>query len=1353
MNKIQEAAENYLKKQLNVYQVASDRIIRDSRGAERSAKDHAGRWFFELLQNCDDARASKVKVVICNNKIYVGDNGIGLKPEAVNSLCGTDFSDKTGETIGRKGVGFKSVYDISNNPLIYTANEGGIEFSQNKTRKWMENNSLDIEYLPFQWLPFYIIEDDSDHIINDFYIEKYQTIVVLKNISEEQINKAKQLFKDFKPYPLLTFRYVREIIAPEFEITLSFQDDTWKFNYGNGDTSESWKIINKTNPVPEAFLEDLSIDEKRFLRKDGVNFLIAAPYENFKILPTSEYLPVHVFYPTEQNGPVRLLLHAEFLVKSDRTALIPIESSYFNSWVADRLADHICEFVNNSHNSESPSCNIALLLPFGERASHPVAEDLWKRIVDKAQSILQLTDIEGQQRLKISESKLISVSVRPDLVRVLLEATNIREQLLHPSFDNDKEAQKALRELGCMEIRDQDLIKVIAENAHSLTTNIEWVWTCWEWLAAWVAKEANEEERKKRVEQAKLLPVVPIEGRVVRASDLTSRIVTWKLNADIANLPEWIPLTFVEDWLRDRIENETENDSPVNKLTKDLEIKKPTLDVIQRALGKAIEQYWKDKHGDPGRFLRFILEKDWFETHEVSLSLRRCPVPLSKPVNGEVWGEASKAYFGSEWGNDLLYNLFAKFDTVAWVASDRIEGETENYRRILQWLGVADYPRVMQESGKTSVYQLPDNCNEWKKYLNSKTDLEGRRVSSIEYISNVNFIEISKLDHELSIILLQLLALNWNRYFRDKSSTKAEGCFSRERYYRYWQVFAKWWWEVCEYLPLTKRNDSDEHIALSKLWLPDKRTQQSIGSLLPILNIDEFGNNKDIVREWLIETIGLRSRLEQVTKEEWKSLLSNRIPERAPAGRLASEERLRDKVTRWYTTFLETASEWENVSEIDFSSCPLLCKKEDMWQYVANEPRYLIDDNDFATFAEDVWIFHIPKKLNDDAIKYFGIQRLSKTVNSNVKVGEPLVPLQNELNKRFRESLPYIWVWRSTQSKQDAEKLSIRLKELQVLIAPTLKASMSLNDIHHEVDRYWDVIDHTIYLQQEHANETELAQALAKLIKIRSEADFYENLFRCTDARQRKEKLLSKDIVDAEIDRCIREYSGSPTKAEYEEDSGESINNKQGNSISQIDSSSVIQRQQDNQFPAVKPDETSETTLSESSEREKPTQRLKDPNTTTYVLGSPPTGGTSTVSCSEGSSIQREGNSLTEIGVELENASRVLVIRELQNMGFSVEDMPQSNPGFDLRATKDGNELRVEVKAHSGRATIVDVTQREYKEYLSQQGYHWELWNVESLAENDPNQIVITRYNLIPDEALDTRTFRVDLRKCDKQQL
>lgn len=52
-NKIEEIKS----KLLNVYKADPKRIRSDTGDAEGAARDHVGRWLFELLQNCDDAAA------------------------------------------------------------------------------------------------------------------------------------------------------------------------------------------------------------------------------------------------------------------------------------------------------------------------------------------------------------------------------------------------------------------------------------------------------------------------------------------------------------------------------------------------------------------------------------------------------------------------------------------------------------------------------------------------------------------------------------------------------------------------------------------------------------------------------------------------------------------------------------------------------------------------------------------------------------------------------------------------------------------------------------------------------------------------------------------------------------------------------------------------------------------------------------------------------------------------------------------------------------------------------------------------------------------------------------------------
>lgn len=712
-----------------------------------------------------------------------------------------------------------------------------------------------------------------------------------------------------------------------------------------------------------------------------------------------------------------------------------------------------------------------------------------------------------------------------------------------------------------------------------------------------------------------------------------------------------------------------------------------------------------------------------------------------------MFAEARKAYFGRGWGNDLLADLYDGIDAVAWVEDDGAEDVQGKRRRVLEWLGVADCPCVVKEAGETDVWRLPANCGDWKKYLETARDIVGRRVERIGVISRIDHLSVVELNREQAVLLVRLIAKHWDGYYRVNAEITAQGTQGNERYYRSWEIKTKWWWEVCEKLTLPVRGGFVEHVPLTICWLPDKKTKQGIGDLLPAVDLEVFKSDKDIVHNWLVSAVGLRQRIDQVTIEEWKEFLSTRIPALSPSERAASDVGLRDKTIKWYEACLEALADQENVPEKAFAAFPLLCRKGNSWQYIYAGPRYLDDDNEFAkAFAGDAWLFHIPSRLTADAVKYFGVPTLSKSVEVHVERGEPQTPLDTESLAKFNDSLPYVWAWRSSKSKQGAERLSPRLKNLKVLVVPALKARLGLNGMAREVERRWDVSDDILFLHENHTNEAELSQALAEAVGFKSEADFYENLLRCDSGDQRKEKLLSKGMSEAEVERCLREYSERPEA----EEEGKGEQTKQGVEVPPPlpPSAPGDERQRQEGGASVQPGG-----LPVQPKEPTPAGKsfcLKDAGKVDYVVGSQLETGADRIGGGGGGvTPDHEAHALPEKEkMEVEEAGRRVATRELEKLGYAVEQMPVENPGFDLRGRRGGEELRVEVKGHTGRATVADITKRQYKEYLGQQGYRWELWNVEHLAAQDVQQMVITRYDDIPDDALDARTFLVNLKKC-----
>jgi hypothetical protein len=118
----------------------------------------------------------------------------------------------------------------------------------------------------------------------------------------------------------------------------------------------------------------------------------------------------------------------------------------------------------------------------------------------------------------------------------------------------------------------------------------------------------------------------------------------------------------------------------------------------------------------------------------------------------------------------------------------------------------------------------------------------------------------------------------------------------------------------------------------------------------------------------------------------------------------------------------------------------------------------------------------------------------------------------------------------------------------------------------------------------------------------------------------------------------------------------------------------------------------------------------------------------------------------------IEERSRQLAIKHLRKLGYeNIKEMGFYHEGYDIEAEKDGNRILVEVKGHAGSALKADVSIsqiREYDRHLGSKNVRWELWNIENLSEEALSPMTITPIGHIPDEAMEAKSFRVDLTKC-----
>ncbi|MEV5715645.1 molecular chaperone Hsp90 [Amycolatopsis mediterranei] len=97
------------------------------------------RLFVELAQNAADAAMAagapgRVRVSLVDSELRFANTGAPLDARGVASLASLRASGKTGETVGRFGVGFAAVRTVSDEPRVVSGT-GGVAFSAERTRQ------------------------------------------------------------------------------------------------------------------------------------------------------------------------------------------------------------------------------------------------------------------------------------------------------------------------------------------------------------------------------------------------------------------------------------------------------------------------------------------------------------------------------------------------------------------------------------------------------------------------------------------------------------------------------------------------------------------------------------------------------------------------------------------------------------------------------------------------------------------------------------------------------------------------------------------------------------------------------------------------------------------------------------------------------------------------------------------------------------------------------------------------------------------------------------------------------------------------------------------------------------------
>lgn len=290
---------------------------------------YEGRYFFELIQNVRDANKEKeqdgeIFVELKNNVLSISNTGAEFSDKGVEGITTIGQSTKhSQEYIGFKGIGFKSIQEITETPRIVTQH-GSIYFDRKLTLREYNDANLKEEQIPLFYFPYFKDEKLLEKEVEKGIVTKVE-LPIKQGIIEEKIIED---FSEIQARQLIllgniqTLKFESEQNVFTFSITKNPQKHSIEVTE-NGNTSK-FKYYTPTNKVeiPQEVIQSLEGKEKEIFSNSAfvdVNVVLELA-ENGQINPIKD-AKLYLFYPLQITSGFRFIIHSYFIVNPERTAL------------------------------------------------------------------------------------------------------------------------------------------------------------------------------------------------------------------------------------------------------------------------------------------------------------------------------------------------------------------------------------------------------------------------------------------------------------------------------------------------------------------------------------------------------------------------------------------------------------------------------------------------------------------------------------------------------------------------------------------------------------------------------------------------------------------------------------------------------------------------------------------------------------------------------------------------------------------------------------------------------------------------------------------------------------------------
>lgn len=360
------------------------------------SESYTGRSLIELLQNADDAQASIFSVEKINDTTFVvANNGRVFDENDLIALCrsGNSTKQRKGNTIGFRGIGFKSVVNYANQVHLISGMYN-ISFSKERTREILKTDTN----VPLIRIPHQFISNSYDNVIKHYKDNGFNTIFIF----ETENSIIEQEIKEFSKSCMLFLNNICNIIfniEHRQEITLTrknISNNICLINLIDNGNSNSWLVYSNNTKSSVAF-----------------------KYENGHCVPCDEEDGViHSFMPTKDKFSALFKVNGDFTTDPSRTKIV-VDNESIKS--AEEVANVVLNIVKTIWEKEADDKNLIELL--STLKINPLTSVLGESISD-----IIVKYIKSKVKKYISQEKELYIqpkSISNEDFKLIVEELNI----------------------------------------------------------------------------------------------------------------------------------------------------------------------------------------------------------------------------------------------------------------------------------------------------------------------------------------------------------------------------------------------------------------------------------------------------------------------------------------------------------------------------------------------------------------------------------------------------------------------------------------------------------------------------------------------------------------------------------------------------------------------------------------------------------------------------------------------------------------------------------------------------------------------------------------------------------------